>query len=569
MPKVSLSLEAAKAKDADILAKLSKVQRASQSHKHQTKLNQQRLEWIEQARKLKSDERRLEHDLQEAASVLGLLPELAEERRLGGDATADAWFQVAGVRQLVAQVRLRDVDRLRRAPEQALSLQEVLGSVSAAIGGLGVGLTAQASSLERDCAADRRSLRGELATAGEPAAAFWSSAAGERHAAENCCDLSEEEDALLERLEGGEQEAYGAELRGLNDQLRGELSGLEQELADLRRKRAGWDDDANFRFACVKRQFQGRGRDLLVDRLCLEFPHIPREQLQAQEANLDAMKYAAQKQASAFRQWRRERVQLLRRGQGRLEQRAKEQDILQLRRQEMQEQREKQRHLHGKLQVERARNAVKVEARQRADSQQRRLRDAEDREKEQAQQKRAQAVRELASESKERKREQKTQREAEVAEKERVEAEERQRRLEANAEVVRLRREMDAIKQREAAQQKQAAEQERKEREHRLQQALERLRPEAQRDPERLLKLPERTKAEAYSDPLVCVTRGPHAGFDEKRLMADARYKLSSALQAAGLFGTPAGHEALARVAAPRPAQPHAVSQVFASGYPG
>lgn len=141
--------------------------------------------------------------------------------------------------------------------------------------------------------------------------------------------------------------------------------------------------------------------------------------------------------------------------------------------------------------------------------------------------------------------------------------------MEKNAEVVRMRRDMDALKQREAAQRRQEAEQERREREHRLQEALERLAPEAPRDPERLHRLPERAKAEAYSDPLVCVTRGPQAGFDEKRLMGDARYKLAAALQAAGLFGTKAAHEALSSVAAPRPAQPHIVSQVFAGGYPG
>lgn len=566
MPKVPLSLQAAKAKDADILAKLSKVQQASQSHKQQTKLNQQRAEWTEQARKLASDERRLDNDLMEAASSLGLSPELAEERQQREDAMADAWFQVAGVRQLLFQVKQRDTERLRRSPDQALSLQEVLGSVTAAISSLGAGLTVQASALEQECSAARRSTRSELA--GEPVT-FWAAGAGERHAAENCCDLSDEEDALLERTEGGEQEDYGAELRRLNDQVSGELSELDRELADLRRKRAGWDDEANFRFVCIKKQFQGRGRDLMIDRLSLEFPHLSREQLQAHGAHLDSLKFTAQKQASAFRQWRRERFQLLRRCQGRLEERQKQQDVLQMRRQEMQEQREKQRHLHGKLQAERARHSVKREEQQRCDSRQRRLREADEQEKEQVHRKRTQAVKEQADEHKEKRREQKAKKEAEAAEQDRLEAEERQRRLESNAEVVRLRREMDALKAQEATQQRQAHEQERREREHRLQQALEKLRPEVSRDPERLHRVPERAKAEAYIDPLVCVTRGPHAGFDEKRLMADARYKLSAALQAAGLHGTKAAHEALASVAAPRPAQPTMVSQVFAGGYPG
>merc|ERR1719356_467056 len=101
--------------------------------------------------------------------------------------------------------------------------------------------------------------------------------------------------------------------------------------------------------------------------------------------------------------------------------------------------------------------------------------------------------------------------------------------------------------------------------------AIAKLKVEGKRDPERLLKAPARASAEAYSDPLVCVTRGPHAGFDELRLMADARYKLSSALQAAGLYGTAAGQEAMRHVEAPRAAVPHEVSSVFAGpsgGYP-
>jgi len=98
---------------------------------------------------------------------------------------------------------------------------------------------------------------------------------------------------------------------------------------------------------------------------------------------------------------------------------------------------------------------------------------------------------------------------------------------------------------------------------------MEQLKVEAPRDPERLLRGPSRLNAEAYMDPLVCVTRAPvsQQHLLEDRLMRDARYKLSSALQAAGLFNTKAGQEALNAVPAPRPSQPHMVSRVF-EGYP-
>merc|ERR1711865_1058966 len=113
-----------------------------------------------------------------------------------------------------------------------------------------------------------------------------------------------------------------------------------------------------------------------------------------------------------------------------------------------------------------------------------------------------------------------------------------------------------------------AAEQERREREQRLLRAMEKLSVDAPHDPERLHRLPARTQAEAYNDPQRCVLRGPDCGFLENNLMNDARYKMSAALQAAGLYHTKAGQEALARVPAPRAVQPTLVSNVFNHGYP-
>eukprot|EP00930_Biecheleria_cincta_P026672 TRINITY_DN18762_c0_g1_i3.p1 TRINITY_DN18762_c0_g1~~TRINITY_DN18762_c0_g1_i3.p1 ORF type:complete len:545 (-),score=178.84 TRINITY_DN18762_c0_g1_i3:127-1761(-) len=541
-----------KARGSDILEKLGRVEKAAQSHKQQTKLNQQRLEWTEQARSLRRDARRLEDELRDAAEGLGFLSEMVEETQAAEQSSADVWFQVAGVRQLQAQLRRRDAKRLRQAPDQALSLQAILGSVSAA-----------AAELERECGTLRGSLRRELAAEG------LGSASGER-AAEDRCDLSDEEDALLERV-GDDPEGYEAELQSLNAQVSAELGQLEQELLELRRKRAGWNDEAHFRFLHIKREFQGQGksRELMADRLSLEFPHLSREQLQQHEALCDAVKYSTQRQAAAFRQWRRERFALLRRHQARQEDRRRTEEAQLLRRQEMLEVKERGRQLQGRLQVERVKATAKREEQQRARADSTRRREAAEAEREQLRNQRAQQVKELSKEQAEKRREQQQRQQEEAAEQERREAEERARRIERNAEIVKMRRQMDEIKQREAAQKRAEAEQERREQALRLEMAMEKLKVEAPRDPERLLKVPSRASAEAYADPLVCVTRGPHAGFDEKRLMADARYKLSAALQAAGLFETRAGHEALRVVAAPRPAQPHIVSQVFAGGYPG
>mmetsp|Transcript_136416 Transcript_136416/g.435523 ORF Transcript_136416/g.435523 Transcript_136416/m.435523 type:complete len:457 (+) Transcript_136416:346-1716(+) len=455
---------------------------------------------------------------------------------------------------------MRDSERLRKAPVQALSLQEVLGSVTVALSSRGAGLAARAAAVEGECRSARQALRRELPS---ESTSSWASGVGERHAAENCCDLSDEEDVLMDRL-GGKEE-YGDELRRLNHQVTSECSELEKEIADVKRKCAGWNDEANFRFLCIKKQFHGRSRDLMVERLCMEFPHLSREQLQAHETNVDNLKYATQRKAAAFRQWRRDRLQLLRRHQGVLEERQRQEEGQQARKQEHLGQRERQKQLHGKLDVERRIHSAKRAARDRTEDETRHRREAEEAEKEQALQRRAQEVKEKAKEIGEKKQEHKKRKEEEARERERQEAEERTRRMERNAEVVRMRREMDELKSKEQAQQRQAAEEERLERERRLLAAADKLRVEAQRDPERLHKLPEHAKADAYQDPFVSVTRGPTAGFDERRLMSDARYKLAAALQAAGLFGTKAGHEAMSRASAP--VMP--ISQVFGGGgYP-
>eukprot|EP00435_Cladocopium_sp_Y103_P047738 s163_g14.t1 len=303
---------------------------------------------------------------------------------------------------------------------------------------------------------------------------------------------------------------------------------------------------------------RGRGRDLLVERLRLEFPHLNREELQQHEVTCDSLKYANQRQAAAFRQWRRDRLNLLRQHQQRLRQRQRADLAQQKRWQEMQQVKEKGKVLQGRLQRE-------LEAGEEQGRQQQ-----IQAEKEQKHRQRAEVVRQLSRNFAEQRKEQQQREKEDAMQREQREMEERAVRMERNAQMVEMRRQLDELKRKEVAQKRAALEQERLERQMALQRAMENLKVEAPRDLARLHKVPERLSAEAYSDPLVCVTRGPAAGFDENRLMADARYKLSAALQAAGLYSTKAGQEALARVAAPKPAQPHLVSQVFSGdfGYP-
>jgi len=497
MPKIPISLEAAKAKDSDILAKLGRVKQAAASQKQQGKVGQQRLEWVEQYRRLSSEARRLEDDLQEAAGHFGLAAEAAAGRQAAEADAADAWFQVGGARQLLLQVRQRDQERLAKAPDQALELQAVLASISGALGGCASGLASEAARLEQECGSLRAPIRRELTSDG-----VWS--VEQRHSEENRCDLSDEEDTLLDRIGDG-PEAFQEELERLSEQVRRELGQLDEELAELRRRRSGWDEEANFRFACVRQQFQGRGRDLLVGRLLLEFPHLSREQLQAHEAHCDALKFASDKRSAVYRQWRRDRLGLLRRHQAALEARQRDEEALAARRQEATEHRGKQRQLHAKLQVERTRASSVQAVKQRAREEEQRRQQGLEHERELAQRRRAEQLRRACRAHSEQRREADEHRAEEAAEREAREARERAARLERNAARVKMRAAMDEMKQREVAQQRAAAEQEREEREHRLQRALERLKPEVSRNPERLLQVPEHSKA---AGPTLASTRG-------------------------------------------------------------
>lgn len=565
MPKVQLTLQAAKERESDILNKLGKVQRASKNHKTQTKQNQLKTDWAEHAKKNAADSKRYENDLRDAALEVAKLIDdnsvLDEEVDL--TPMADAWFQVSGVRKLLGKLRPRDPQRLRQAPDQASSLHDVLGSVSVAIRALGADLAAEVAWSEDECKAARRSLNAEFSHSALP----WAAGASKHGACEHCADLSDQEDRLITRCEDDTVE-YGDQLQLLNDRFNTELAALEQEIANQRRRLATWDDDAHFRFVCIKKQLQGKGRDLLVDRLSLEFPHLSREQLQAHEAHVDSLKYSLQKQSAAFRQWRHDRLQLFRRFEPAVDAKSRESELAEVRKAEAMEQRSRQSQLHRKLESDRERYAVFCEQKIRAVEEQLSKVQAAEAERDDAFRRRAKIAKDVAQQYMEKKADRKTQLDEEREEKTRIEAEERYGRMQRNAKAVRLRRQMDELKLRDVSQQRQAVEQEQREREERLQQALARLRIEAPRDPKRLLKLPSSASADAYNDPLVCVTRGPACGFYERTLMSDARYKLSAALHAAGLAGTAAAHEALNRVAAPRPAHHHTFSEAFGGGYP-
>ena len=350
MPMVPLTLAVAKAEDNEIPAKPN---------------------WIEQSQKFASEVRRLELDLQEVS--MGLESPLAEDESSTSEAQAtesdSTWLQVSGARQLMGQLARRDSVSLRSAPDQALALQDILASVHAALSAHSASLVATEAALDKECLTQRVAVRrelGELLT-------------GER-ASE---DFSDEEDALLDRT-GGILD-YEADLQQLNDKARTEMAGLEQELAELRSRVAGsWDDQAHFRFLCVKGAFKGRSRELLADRLALEFPHLSRDQLQAHDAHCDFLRFVSQRQTAAFRRWRRDRQQLLRQHGVALEARLRCEEEQHERRESAAEHQERQRRCRERPEAERRAGSVRhSEERKALDAQRSEERDAEERREQQ------------------------------------------------------------------------------------------------------------------------------------------------------------------------------------------
>lgn len=556
MPKVAITLEAAKAKESDILAKLGKVQQNAQAQKQQTKLNQQRLEWTEQSRKLASEAKRLDDDVSEvAAAWIGQDEEEEDEPQSSQQFITDLWFQVAGIRKLLEQVGRRDAKRARENPEQIVAFQDVIQGVSVALRSAGDYLASEYTALDDECRVPRHSLRRELAAEG-----VW---VVDRRA-EDKADLTDEEEALLDRIwTHGGNETYDVELREISDRASGEAAALAKESADLKANYREWDADAHFRFSCIMRQFQGKKRELLNERLALEFPHLTREQLAAHEAHCDSLKYIRQKQAASYRQWRRDRLDLLRKTQDKLEDRLFKQEALAVRRQDVAQTKEKGQKLQAQLKTEKERYEFKLAERRLKEDQIRKKQEAEEARKEEMQRQHAEEIAKQRDLYREQKEEQRKRDEETAVERAQRDAAEMAILTEKNKARVELRWQMDALKAQDQQRRKEEKERERLEQEERLNRAFDKFAPNVERDPDRLLKLPERTKHGAqYVEPVQCVTRGKVASYvDEGRLMSDARYKLSAALQAAGLYGSDAGHAALKAVAAPRPAQPHIMSR--------
>jgi len=128
-----------------------------------------------------------------------------------------------------------------------------------------------------------------------------------------------------------------------------------------------------------------------------------------------------------------------------------------------------------------------------------------------------------------------------------------------NAERVRVRDEICRIKDEEKARRKAMREEHEEMERRRMMYILEKLKPEAHRNPERLTRLPH--QRHRYFDPKRAIVRdGCHDvfGYFEERLRQDPRYRLSAALHNANMMRTDAGRSAMMRTVPTLP-QGHAL----------
>merc|ERR1719453_899736 len=183
-----------------------------------------------------------------------------------------------------------------------------------------------------------------------------------------------------------------------------------------------------------------------MDRLSMEFPHLTREQLHSHEEHCDALKFVSQRQNAAFRGWRRDRQALLRRHQGIVEDKRRNSEAAAARRLDMEEQRGRQRKLHNRLEVQRARASSENARRRQSEEEAKERARAAEEARERAHLKHIQGMKKLTLEYAEKKKEKLQQQQEAAADSARRQAEENALLQERNAERVRLRRDMDDLK---------------------------------------------------------------------------------------------------------------------------
>ncbi|CEM35936.1 unnamed protein product [Vitrella brassicaformis CCMP3155] len=303
--------------------------------------------------------------------------------------------------------------------------------------------------------------------------------------------------------------------------------------------------------------------ELFMDRLTKEWPHINTSCLRGCRQDYEELLLLAQHHTTAIRQHRRHRWAMLK--EARHEWQTCIDDAR--KRQEANEHRAKQRAEKDRLTRELADRRVhfleKQWQKQRREAALQKSRAEEAAAAEAAWQEHAARVKQAAMRFREVKEQRAAAEEVARHDAEREAAELLRHRHIINSLRLCRRREIEIWKQEEADLRKQAAEQQAADRQARLARALQKFAVIAPNDPARLLKSLECHEIwKKADDPHVaCLDLFPMRGFSEAALMKDTRYKLSAALQNAGLYGSSAGRSAMLAARPAQPARPDTITQ--------
>ena len=287
------------ARSALFLAKATSTQlsKAAKSHKQQSKLKFHQFQYIHTARDLTLKSKQAEEDLRtwigdKAAAEGWTEPgKMLAELGLGMEREQrSVWYQVNGARELVdSVVRLKSAGETSpiltsKVAEVAAHLDEVKDFLSSAH------LKAQATALEAE-------IRSFNISDSDPKPDFTVS-----------FPSGSVPGYFVDRLDEGQIRAEYERACSLVDAL------FDTQLSALKDKEVAnpWPEDAASRFEHIHRTYvkEGKPRERYFERLLLEFPSLTREDLDAQDRVVEALRWAKNSRKNLQLDWERHRKAL-------------------------------------------------------------------------------------------------------------------------------------------------------------------------------------------------------------------------------------------------------------------
>lgn len=516
------------ARSALFLAKvpLTQLNKAAKSHKHQSKLKFHQFQYIHTARDLALKSKRLEEDLKawltegytDSGKLVAQLEEGMERERRA------IMYQINGARELLGSViRLKSADQssaTAKVAEVATHLREVKDFLSEGLADLADQQTALEAEISEFSLADL-----------VPKPDFSLSFPSAKVPGYSLLSLNEAHiSAEYEKACGFVDALFDTQLAALRD----------KEVVNP------WPEAAASRFEHIHRTYVkgGKPRERYFERLLLEFPTLTREDLDAEDRVVEAIRWAHKSRKNIQLDWERHRKALQASGEAMLTAEIEKLQEKANRDAEFIEQEQKLARINQEYTARNAEYQAKVAAQSQAQRAKEVQEQAEAELQSKARQEYERKRKETAAAYQQRKtREQELLRRAKLAQ-EAKEAERKRTEIERNRGKVQAKRESEMRKIQQNLEQKAQKTEAVESSKARIESAIAAYShiPKVDLDPARVQQ-PTQSKLakKAIRDQSDAVILFKQTGFTAESLMKDMRYRLSAALNEAGLAGTEYG----------------------------